>query len=171
MKDGKLEEALAVAAMAVLVAITLLNVMTRYFTDESYAWTEELSVFLVVLMALASASAIALHDRHIRIEFLFNRRNAQGEEVPRRKLKLFSCLVTSAVFSLMAALFVRWVWDQYKFAETSMGLGVPLWWYGLALPVLCPAISARAFGAFLEVLRQPLTGELPEGTTSKGPRR
>ena len=45
MKDGKLEEALAVAAMAVLVAITLLNVMTRYFTDESYAWTEELSVF------------------------------------------------------------------------------------------------------------------------------
>ena len=146
MKDGKLEEALAVAAMAVLVAITLLNVMTRYFTDESYAWTEELSVFLMMLMALAGASTIALHDRHIRIEFLFNRRNAQGEEVPRRKLKLFSCLVTSAVFSLMAALFVRWVWDQYKFAETSMGRGVPLWWYGLALPVLCPAISARAFG-------------------------
>ena len=53
MKDGKLEEALAVAAMAVLVAITLLNVMTRYFTDESYAWTEELSVFLMVVMALA----------------------------------------------------------------------------------------------------------------------
>ena len=115
MKDGKLEEALAVAAMAVLVAITLLNVMTRYFTDESYAWTEELSVFLMMLMALAGASTIALRDRHIRIEFLFNRRNAQGEEVPRRKLKLFSCLVTSAVFSLMAALFVRWVWDQYKF--------------------------------------------------------
>ena len=134
MKDGKLEEALAVAAMALLVAITLLNVLTRYFTDESFAWTEELSVFLMVVMALAGASAIALRDRHIRIEFLFNRRTGQGEEVPRRSLKLFSCFVTSGVFALMAALFARWVWDQYKFSETSMGLGVPLWWYGLALP-------------------------------------
>ena len=171
MKDGKLEEALAVAAMALLVAITLLNVLTRYFTDESYAWTEELSVFLMVVMALAGASAIALKDRHIRIEFLFNRRSAYGEEVPRRMLKLTSCLVTSAVFALMAALFVRWVWDQYKFAETSMGLGVPLWWYGLALPVLCMAVSARAFGAFLSVLRKPVTDGLSEGKTLEEPRR
>ena len=89
MKDGKLEEALAVAAMALLVVITLLNVLTRYFTDESFAWTEELSVFLMVVMTLAGASAIALRDRHIRIEFLLNRRTAEGQEMPRRGLKLF----------------------------------------------------------------------------------
>ena len=153
MKDGKLEEALAVVAMALLVVITLLNVLTRYFTDESFAWTEELSVFLMVVMALAGASAIALRDRHIRIEFLFNRRTSQGEEVPRRGLKLFSCGMTSAVFALMAALFARWVWDQYKFSETSMGLGVPLWWYGAAMPVLCLAIAVRAAGAFLRALQ------------------
>ena len=154
MKDGKLEEALAVVAMAILVAITLLNVLTRYFTDESFAWTEELSVFLMVVMALAGASAIALRDRHIRIEFLFNRRTPQGEEVPRQGLKLFSCGMTSAVFALMAALFARWVWDQYKFSETSMGLGVPLWWYGAAMPLLCLAIAARAAGAFSRALKE-----------------
>ena len=153
MKDGKLEEALAVAAMALLVAITLLNVLTRYFTNESFAWTEELSVFLMVVMALAGASAIALRDRHIRIEFFFNRHSAQGQEVPRRSLKLFSCLITSAVFALLAALFVRWVWDQYKFSETSMGLGVPLWWYGLAMPILCAAIAVRAASAFFRALK------------------
>lgn len=164
MKDGKLEEALAVAAMALLVVITLLNVLTRYFTDESFAWTEELSVFLMVVMALAGASAIALRDRHIRIEFLFNCRTPQGKEIPRRSLKLFSCLATSAVFALLAALFARWVWDQYKFSETSMGLGVPLWWYGLAMPVLCLAIAARAAGAFFRVLR-----EQPDAAPSKDP--
>ena len=153
MKDGKLEEALAVAAMALLVAITLLNVLTRYFTNESFAWTEELSVFLMVVMALSGASAIAMRDRHIRIEFLFNRRTAQGEEVPRRSLKLFSCLATSAVFALMSVLFARWTWDQYKFSETSMGLGVPLWWYGSVLPVLCLAIAVRAATAFLRAMR------------------
>lgn len=154
MKDGKLEEALEVAAMALLVVITLLNVLTRYLTNESFAWTEELSVFLMVVMTLAGASAIALRDRHIRIEFLFNRRTAQGDEVPRRVLKLFSCLVTSAVFALLAMLFFRWVWDQYKFSETSMGLGVPLWWYGAALPVLCLAIAARAGRAFVRARRE-----------------
>ncbi len=164
MKDGKLEEALAVAAMVLLVAITLLNVLTRYFTDESFAWTEELSVFLMVVMALSGASAIAMRDRHIRIEFLFNRRTPQGDEIPRRSLKLFSCLATSAVFALLAALFARWVWDQYKFSETSMGLGVPLWWYGLAMPVLCLAIAGRAAGAFLRALH-----ERPEAAPSKNP--
>ena len=162
MKDGKVEEVLAVSAMALLVLITLLNVLTRYLTNESFAWTEELSVFLMVVMTLAGASAIALQDRHIRIEFLFNRRNAQGQELPRRSLKLFSCQATSIVFALMAALFTRWTWDQYKFAETSMGLGVPLWWYGAALPVLCMAIAVRAASAFLRARR-----ELPYAETAE----
>lgn len=155
MKDGKLEEALAVACMALLVVITLLNVLTRYFTDASFAWTEELSVLLMVVMALSGASAIALRDRHIRIEFLFNRRTAQGGDLPRRSLELFGCFLSSAVFALMALLFARWVWDQYTFSETSMGLGVPLWWYSLVLPVLCLAISVRALAAFVRVLQKP----------------
>ena len=68
-----IEERIAVASMALLVVITLLNVVTRYFTDDSFAWTEELSVFLMVAMALAGASAVAQRDRHIRIEFLYNK--------------------------------------------------------------------------------------------------
>jgi TRAP-type C4-dicarboxylate transport system permease small subunit len=154
----QIEEFIAVASLALLVVITLLNVITRYFTDDSFAWTEEISVFLMVVMALAGASAIAGRDSHIRIEFLFNRRTPQGTEVPRRGLKLFAALASSAVFLLLAALFARWVWDQYKFSETSMGLGVPLWWYGAVIPPLCLAISARAFGAFVRALRTPDAG-------------
>jgi TRAP-type C4-dicarboxylate transport system permease small subunit len=139
--------------MALLVVITLLNVITRYFTDDSFAWTEELSVLLMVVMALAGASAVAGRDRHIRIEFLFNRRTPDGDEVPRRGLKLFAGLASTLVFITLAALFARWVWDQYKFNETSMGLGVPLWLYGVVIPPLCLAISARAFAAFLRAWR------------------
>ena len=148
-----IEERIAVASMALLVVITLLNVVTRYFTDDSFAWTEELSVFLMVAMALAGASAVAQRDRHIRIEFLYNKRNASGEEVPRPALRMFSTGASFVVFLLLAALFARWVWDQYRFNETSMGLGVPLWWYGVIVPLLCLAISARAFGAFMRACR------------------
>ncbi|HSV53849.1 MAG TPA: TRAP transporter small permease [Burkholderiaceae bacterium] len=152
------EEGVAVASMALLVVITLLNVLTRYFTDESFAWTEELSVFLMVVMTLAGASAVAQRDRHIRIEFLLSRRRAGEEAVPRRGLWLFGALATSLVFMLLAVLFGRWVWDQYRFSETSMGLGVPLWWYGAAIAPLCLAIAARAFSAFVRLLRHESPG-------------
>jgi TRAP-type C4-dicarboxylate transport system permease small subunit len=152
MKNGKLEEILSVLSMAALVVITLLNVVTRYLTDQSFAWTEEISVFLMVVMALSGASAIALRDKHIRIEFFLNRKAPDGTEVPRRNLKLFGSLLSSALFLLLTVLFVRWVWDQYRFSETSMGLGVPLWWYGATMPVLCAAICARSFMAFWRTL-------------------
>ena len=139
--------------MALLVVITLLNVVTRYITNDSFAWTEEVSVFLMVLLALSGASAVALRDRHIRIEFLINRRDADGLDVPRRPLKLLSTLLSGLVFLGLALLLGRWVLDQYRFAETSMGLGVPLWWYGVAMPPLCLVISVRFFQAAWRTLR------------------
>ena len=52
----RIEERLGVACMVVLTLITLGNVLTRYLTDESFAWTEEISVFLIVVMTLAGAA-------------------------------------------------------------------------------------------------------------------
>ena len=147
------EERLAVASMALLLSITLLNVVTRYATDESVAWTEEVSVFLMVVLTLAGASAVARRDSHIRIELFLNRRAADGTETPRRGLKLLGALATSFTFMLLAALFALWVFDQFRYSETSMGLGIPLWWYGLIVPPLCLSISARAFGVFLQALK------------------
>lgn len=138
------EERVAVASLALLLVITLLNVVTRYAIDESLAWTEEISVFLMVVLALAGAAAVGREDRHIRIEFFVNRRDADGNEVPRRGLVLFGALATAFTFFLLAALFARWVGDQVKYSETSMGLGVPLWWYGIFVPPLCLAVAARA---------------------------
>ena len=53
----KVEEWLGVACMVALTLITLGNVLTRYLTDQSFAWTEEISVFLIVVMTLAGAAA------------------------------------------------------------------------------------------------------------------
>jgi hypothetical protein len=32
-----------------------------------------------------------------------------------------------------------------RYGETTMGLGLPRWWYTIALPLLSLAISARSF--------------------------
>lgn len=137
-----LEEGLAVACMALLLLITLLNVLTRYFTDQSFAWSEEISVFLMVLMTLAGASAATGRDRHIRIEVFYERGSTQR----RRRLQVFGACLVALLFVLLALLFGRVVADEIRFAETSMGLGMPRWWFTIFSPLLCIAIALRSIG-------------------------
>ena len=97
----KIEEWLGVACMVVLTLITLGNVLTRYLTDESFAWTEEISVFLIVVMTLAGAASVAGRDGHIRIEFFYDR----GSAARRRVLRLLAAVATVLVFAVLAVLF------------------------------------------------------------------
>jgi TRAP-type C4-dicarboxylate transport system permease small subunit len=126
--------------MAVLALITLGNVLTRYFTDMSFAWTEEISVFLIVVMTLCGAASVAGRDGHIRIEYFYD----GGGRVRRQALRALSGAVTTLVFLALAVLFSIDVADEIRWSETSMGLGVPRWWFTAAIPPLCLAIAARA---------------------------
>lgn len=143
------EEILAVACMALLVLLTLANVVVRYLTDQSFATTEEVSIALMVVMTVAGASAAAARDRHVRIEYFYETGSARR----RRRLAMLSAIATCAFFVLLALLSARVVWDEYRYEETSMALGVPRWWYTVWVPVLCVAIAVRAAGVADRVRR------------------
>ncbi len=148
----RIEEWLGVACMVVLTAITLGNVITRYLTNESFAWTEEISVFLIVVMTLAGAASVAGRDGHIRIEYFYD-----GGSVRRRRgLRMLTAAATALVFAVLGVLFGVTVADELRYAETSMGLGVPRWWFTAAIPPLCLAIALRAAWAGRRAWRQPL---------------
>jgi len=136
-----LEDWIAALGMAALCVITMLNVVVRYATDESFAWTEEFSVFLLVLTTMAGASAAALRDSHIRIEFFLE----SGSLGRRRALALACALVSAAFFLALAFLSGRMAWDDYRFGEISMGLGLPRWWYTAWVPALSVVIAVRFF--------------------------
>jgi TRAP-type C4-dicarboxylate transport system permease small subunit len=136
----EIEGHIAVACMFFLVLITLGNVLVRYFSDQSFAWTEEVSVFLMVVMTFAGAACVATRDQHIRIEFFYE----SGSLERQRALRVFSACVTALFFALLAYLFVRVVADEIKYAETTMGLGLPRWWFSVWMPLLCALISFRA---------------------------
>lgn len=141
MKSSKSpEEWVGVSCMCLLVAITLGNVVIRYFTNDSFAWTEEISVFLMVVMVLAGAAGAAARDGHIRIEYFYDR----GSRKRQRSLRLVSAGATVVVFVLLAVLFARALLDEVRWAETSVGLGVPRWWFTVWIAPLCLAVAARA---------------------------
>ena len=58
-------------------------------------------------------------------------------------------MIATLLFALMAVLSSRMVWDHVKYEETSPGIGLPMWWYSIWLPVMSVAIAGRALGLFV----------------------
>jgi TRAP-type C4-dicarboxylate transport system permease small subunit len=147
----KIEDWLTVLIMAALALITFANVLVRYFTDQSFAWTEEFSVFLMILLAMVAGSAAVARDRHIRIEYF----SSAGSPARRRRLAQLGALLVALLFFLIAGLSLRLVWDDWRFEETSPGIGLPQWWYSIWLPIVCTGIGLRAVGLFIRRTRAP----------------
>lgn len=157
-----LEDWLTVVIMGLLALITFANVIVRYFTDGSFAWTEEISVFLMILLAMVAGSAAVARDLHIRIEYFCQRGSAQR----RKSLARFGSLMIALLFAVICVLSVRVVWDDYRYEETSPGIGVPQWWYSIWLPIFSALITLRALGLYLRQ-GQASYAALPDDSTKE----
>ena len=146
----KVEEFFAALAMALICLITFANVLVRYFTDESFAFTEEFSVFLMVVLTFVGASAAFAKNSHIRMTFVV-------EKLPARAARNAELLVMAAAAMLFAFIVwygVRLLLDDWKFETTSPGIGIPQWIYTLWLPVLCAVIVLRILGRIVRLVRR-----------------
>lgn len=139
----RVEDGLATVCMAVLVVITAANVAVRYLTDQSFAWTEELSVATMVVMVFAGAASAATRDSHLRVEALY----ASGGAARRRALRRLSAVCTALVFALLALLFGRTAFDEWRWGETTAGLDWPRWAFTAPLVALCALVAWRALRA------------------------
>jgi TRAP-type C4-dicarboxylate transport system permease small subunit len=140
-----IEDWLTVIVMAALALITFANVLVRYFTSQSFAWTEEISIFLMIVLSLVAGSASVARNRQIRIEYFAD----NGPPARQRALARFGALMVFLLFAVIAVLSARVVMDDIKYGETSPGIGVPQWWYTIWLPVMSVAIAGRALGLFI----------------------
>jgi TRAP-type C4-dicarboxylate transport system permease small subunit len=145
------EKIVAAAAMAALCLITLGNVVARYLTNYSFAFTEEYSIALMVVVTMLGAAVATAADRQIRITW-FADLLPSG---PRRAAEIAATVAVIGMFVLMIILGGRLVWDEYRFEVTSPGLGEPQWIYTLALPLLSLVIIGRAIGHLVCVVRSP----------------
>lgn len=143
------ERTLAALALSIICLISLGNVVVRYVTDASFAFTEEFSVFLLVIVTFAGAAAAARDNQHIRIELI-------EHLLPRPLLPLFYLLQWGAGVVVMGAT----VWYGYHFAleefqweSLSPGLGLPTWIYVSWLPILALAVVLRMTQNLVDRLR------------------
>ncbi len=142
------EEGIAAVAMALVCVITFANVLVRYLTNASFAFTEEFSVFLLVLMTLAGASAAFARNRHIRMEYFVGKLPPRA----RRAVETVVTLCGLALFSLIAWYGYRLFQDDWQYGTTSPGIGVPQWIYTIWLPAFCALIALRIAGRLARLL-------------------
>jgi TRAP-type C4-dicarboxylate transport system permease small subunit len=133
------ERWLAAATMALLCLITFANVLVRYFTNYSFAFTEELSIVLMVVMALIGSSIAFATGRHIRITILLDRLPPSVQGLAN----LLSAIASVAMFVLIVWLGIRFAYDDYRYDVTTPALDAPQWLYSICLPLFSALILAR----------------------------
>ncbi|WP_245881171.1 TRAP transporter small permease [Thalassospira marina] len=135
----KIEEAIAAVAMGLICLISLANVVVRYLTDVSFAFTEEFSVFLLVVMTLVGASIAFARNEHIRITFFLER----FPRPLRIVVELLILAITTMLFAMIMYYGATFTFDEYQYGEISAGLGYPSWIYSIWLPLLSLVILFR----------------------------
>jgi len=145
----KIEEMAAGACIGLLALITFANVVVRYATNISFAFTEEFSIFLMVVMALVGGSSVMAKGGHLSISYLVDR-------LPRglaHQVRIAATVMVGVTFGLLVILGGRMAYDEYRYEVTSPGLGLPTWIYTMWLPVLSMAILGRVVGVLIRLVK------------------
>jgi len=165
-----IEGAVGAALMGLLCLITFANVVTRYLTNVSIAFTEEFSVAMMVMLALVGAAAAFARNQHMRMGFLVDGLPARG----RRAIELLVLALGCSLFALLVWYGSRLAWDEFRFDVGSPGLGVPQWLYTIWLPVLSAVVCARIIGRMIRLVRagpaEASTPGRPGSSTTGGTR-
>ena len=136
--------------MAAICLITLGNVLARYLTDISFAFTEEVSVFLLLFLTFVGAAKAFLDGNMMAVTYFVDRLAWPW----KRRLLLFGLAMSALMMALLAWHGARMAWDDYDMEVTSPGLGWQQWLYTVWLPLLSIVVLGRIVQGFLYLLRK-----------------
>ena len=128
--DKHAEETLGAVLLFVMAVIAFVNVIVRYGSSFSFAWTEELTVNLFVWVVLLGTASVFRKGGNLSMTVLY--------AVCPRGLRLCWLLLGLALgvvfFGALAWYGVLEVLDEYQLESISESLGIPVWWYTAATP-------------------------------------
>ena len=157
------ERYLLTGLMGLLVALILLNVVTRYAGAPLY-WVDEASVYTVVWLTFIGASAMT----RLRLDFAVT---LLTDKLPARAAAAAKASASTGVLLLGLALLVMcWVWldpvgivrfgfdakeyaaesFNFLYTETTQTLNWPVWVVQLILPIFSITLSVHALANLLE---------------------
>ncbi len=127
----RIEEGLLSAAILGIAALTILNVVSRTALNQSLAFAEEVSQFLIIVVCFVGLSYAASKGRHIRMTAIYD----QLSDRRRKQLMLVITAATSLLMLILGIYACRYVYSVYQLGATYPTLGVPFWVVYLSAPL------------------------------------
>ena len=144
------EEIISVILLTLMAILAFANVLTRYFIHYSFAFSEEIEVALLVWITMLGAAACFKRGLHLGFTFI-------AERLPAIWRKALTALSGAAMIAICVVLFrfsLIHIRDEIEMAITTEALGIPQWWYTIAIPVGCVFIVLRVIEATANRLRE-----------------
>lgn len=110
-----------------IVAITILQVVSRFVFDSPLVWSDELGRFLLIWMVFIGAAIVSYDDKHLGVEML--------QEKMSHKTKLITTLIMRVVIlaALIITAYSSFELVQVSHSQTSGALEIPFsFWRGAA---------------------------------------
>ncbi len=145
-----MEEMGGVVLLAGMALLAFINVITRYFIHYSFAFTEEVEVACLVWLTVLGAAAGFRRGIHLGFNFLELRFPILG----RRFLFPLASVLTIVTMCVLAWFSVFQIRDEFGLDIATEALGVPQWWYTLALPVGAVLMIVRVVEATWKELKK-----------------
>jgi TRAP-type C4-dicarboxylate transport system permease small subunit len=144
-----LERVAMALTMAAIAIITAANVVTRYLTNISLAFTEEFSVALMVVATLLGTAAAVATGRHIKIPYFVDLLSAPA----RRTAEMMALALLILCFGIVCVYGAWLTWDEYRFEVLSPGMELPQWWLTGWLPLVSVLVLWRAIERLVALAR------------------
>ncbi len=133
------EDILGAILLGVMVSIAFINVVVRYLTSFSFAWSEELTINFFVWITMLGIARAYRTGQHLSMSIFYNFFPLSGKRI----CNIISALLCLIFFGALAYTGTLEVMDEYELESISESLGIPVWWYTIATPVFSILIIFR----------------------------
>ena len=148
--DEHFEEAVCAGMLLFMATLAFVNILTRYLTNFSLAFSEEIEVSLLVYLTMLGTAAGFKRGIHLGLVFLVSRFPLMA----RRGLQVGTTILACCLFLALLWFSIWQIQDEIAMATTSEALAIPQWIYTLGLPLGSILIVGRIIQATHRALRE-----------------
>lgn len=152
-----MENVIAAGTLAAAALISILNVALRQF-DNSWFWTEEAVIYLIIYSTFFGAIITLRHNEHVSVDIL----GVFFKDRGKKWLALVAGLVTIIYLVIMTVLGWNLIAEPFSFTTVTPVLKLPLWTVELAVPLGMTLMLIRALEIVWRTFRYGHVGGSPD---------
>lgn len=145
---NKLLMVLVSAGLIVMIAVTAVEVVRRYFFGLSFSWAEELVKYIMIMVAFFGGAVAYQQKGLVALDLLTSRL----PKAPRLVVGLLSELVSLALIVLLFVYSLQAVMKPGVYMQTSVGLGISMAYPWASLPIGFAAMILFSVDHFHQLL-------------------